>query len=608
MGYQKFFALFLSIAFLGNIALAQEKPEADKKPEAKEKKTEEKKKPVEAKSNVKTRVPHEFQLNVHAGAGLLLFRGDIQDNAGTNIHRLGNRFGYNFGIGATINRFLDIQANVLIGKLNGNERNRDVPSLNRNFQADLFAVGVDLEYNFGNLWIWRDPRIVSPFIGGGVYFSTYDVYKDLQDGDGNTYHYWTGESAIFNVDESTPSTEDVQQLLRDYEYESKVYDSPVSSVAFPVFGGFDFNLSRKWSFRVKAGYFFTLTDKIDGFDDPRSSQHLDGYFYTNMSVFFKFNPFKKRVAGEVPSEYLGDFGDDIVTGDSDGDGINDFIDQCSGTPTGIEVNQNGCPKDKDGDGIPDYKDKEPSTAPGYVVDENGVAISYQKIYEDYQRDTVNIKRKNVDQEWLFSQAATDAKYTVHVGTFTNYDIPTQLKMKLSAMSGLDEKKVNDSVSVFTLGKFDNFAAAEEKQNQLIKSGIDQAFGVNEKALDKVAKDLTSLKVEGPIFSNRTASKAEKELDVLVYGVQLKEYRLRLDLDKLSKLIAKYGVEMRVTSGGAKIYTIGAFETFAETDKLKKDVERLGVKNPLVVARLNNQPIPIEEAQKEEERIRSEQKD
>lgn len=601
MGNKKFFALFLGLVFVGNFAFSQEKPASSE-----DKPAEEVKKPIAAKSNVKKeRVPHEFQLNVHAGAGFLLFRGDIQDNAKTNIHRLGNRLGYNFGIGATINRFLDVQANVLIGKLNGNERNRDVPSLNRNFQSNLFAVGVDLEYNFGNLWIWRDPRVVSPIVGGGVYFSTYDVYKDLQDSEGNTYHYWTGESAIFNVDESAPQTEDVQQLLRDFEYESKVYDSPVSSVAFPVFGGFDFNLSRKWAFRVKAGYFFTLTDKIDGFDEPSSSKNLDGFFYSNISVFFKFNPFKKRVKGEVPSEYLGDFGDDIVSGDSDGDGINDFVDQCSGTPTGVEVDQNGCPKDKDGDGIPDYKDKEPSTAPGYVVDENGSAISYQQIYEKYQRDTVNIKRKNVDKDWLFSQVPTDSKYTVHVGTFTNYDIPTQLKMKLSAMTGLTERKVNDSVSVFTLGKFDNFEAAEEKQNQLIKSGIDQAFGVNEGVLDKVATDISTLKVEGPIFSNRTYTE-KKEIDVLVYGVQLREYRLRLDLDKLSRLIAKYGVEMRVTSGGTKIYTIGAFETYDETEKLRKEVARLGVKDPEVKARLNNKPIPIDQAKKEEERIKAEQ--
>ncbi|MFT4680450.1 MAG: hypothetical protein ACI9YU_000278, partial [Flavobacteriales bacterium] len=421
-------------------------------PKSTETAAEVKKEPIKAGSNVKSYTPHEFSLNVHVGGGFNLFTGDVSDNAKTNVHRLGNRFAYHFGIGATLAPWLDLNANVIIGKLNGNERSHVEGELwrNRNFETKTFSAGVELSYNFKNIGFFRDPRVIVPFLGVGAYFSTYDVFQDLKiDSTGDVYHYWS-DGKIVNVDERNPTSEELKVLTRDFEYESRVLDSPIKTLAIPVFGGFDFNVYRQWSFRIKAAYFFTLTDRIDGFDDPQHSENLDGYFYTSASVFFKFNPFKKRAKkGDVPSEYIGDFGP-LVNEDTDKDGVVDFLDKCNGTPTGVTVNSDGCALDSDNDGIPDYRDDQKNTVAGYIVDEHGVAISYKNIYEEFQKDTFSILRRN---EWLYSQPEKDPQYTVHVGTFTNYDIPTQLKMKLSSISGLVERNINDSVSVFTLGSF-----------------------------------------------------------------------------------------------------------------------------------------------------------
>lgn len=602
MKAQLLFSLLIAGALCGGSALAQDKPAGEDKPKESPKvETEEKKEPIKAGTNVKSYTPHEFKLNVHAGGGFYLFMGDVADNAATNVHRIGNRLGYHFGLGATLTPWLDLNANVMLGRLNGNERSKDELWKNRNFEAKTFLAGLELSYNFKNIGFFRDPRIMVPFVGAGAYFSTYDVYQDLKvDSTGEVYHYWS-DGRIMNTDENDPISDDFEPIIRDFEYESKVYESPVKALAIPVFGGFDFNIDRNWAFRIKAAYFFTLTDAADGYDNPKHSKNLDGYFYTSASVFFKFNPFKKRAAkGEVPLDYVGEFGP-LINEDTDKDGVVDFLDKCDGTPTGVTVNKDGCALDSDGDGIPDYRDDQKNTVAGYIVDEKGVAISYKKIYEEFQKDTFSILRRNVDREWLYSQAESDPQYTVHVGTFTNYDIPTQLKMKLSAMSGLVERKLNDSVSVFTLGSFDNFEAAEAKQNQLIKSGIDQAFGVNEKSIKNVADDMKELKVNGPIYSQRSTY-VGKEPDVLNYGVELREYRLRLDINKLSSVIAKYGVEMRTTSGGMKIYRIGSFDHFEDAEKLRESVAKLGVKNPAISPRLNDRPIDIEKAKELEPNI------
>ncbi len=57
--------------------------------------------------------------------------------------------------------------------------------------------------------------------------------------------------------------------------------------------------------------------------------------------------------------------------DSDNDGVADTSDKCPNTPTGVAVDQDGCPLDADKDGVPDYLDKCPDTPPRTAVDING---------------------------------------------------------------------------------------------------------------------------------------------------------------------------------------------------------------------------------------------
>ncbi|MCF8463634.1 MAG: hypothetical protein K9G41_02240 [Flavobacteriales bacterium] len=562
---------------------------------------------IESKSKPpKVKVPYHFMANIHGGIGLMNYFGDIRDKSGTTVHRVGSHPGYNFGIGGNVTNYLDVNVNVLLGKLTWNQ-NPSTKVTPLNFEAKVFTVGAELVYNFKN--VIRNPVGITPFISIGVSYSDYDVYADLQgtDRDGNTwnYNYWDGvenRGLIYNLPQGTANPDDVQTLSRDFEYETRLNEFPISAVTIPIGAGFDFNASRKFAIRLGSYYYFTTNDMIDnvaGGDKGFFSN--DGFLYTSLSVIFKFDPFKKKAPKvDVAGPEYGDLSE-IENDDSDGDGVTDLLDRCAGTPKGLVVDDNGCPADEDRDGIADYKDKQLKTPAGSVVDPNGVAVSYQDIYKNYGSDTASLARKSVDQDWLFSQKNADPSYTVHVGTYTNYDIPTQIKMRLAKMEGLVETKVNDSISVFTLGKFDNFEAAEKKQNELIESGIDEAFGVNEGAIPDVGVDLgvIGFKSGQEQQALRRASLALEDKDVLSYGVELREYRLRIEIDKLSKLIAQYGVQMKTTEGGMKVYTIGSFKTFAEADALEKQVISLGVKNPAITARFNNQDISIEDAKEKE---------
>lgn len=544
------------------------------------------------------KVPYRFMVNVHTGAGLFSYFGDVMDRDGTNIHRLGNRFAFHGGVGGNPTNWLDLNLDVIYGTLNGNENEF---GLHRNFEARTLGIGVNAVYNFRN--IIRDQRYLTPYLTVGVAYADYKpmtdsigVWRDAKGVDHSyRYHYWE-QGGLHAYPETSSQPQDgtpIGIVDRDYQYETPFYADPVRSVVFPIGGGLDLNVSRKIVFRLGVTYFLTLTDKIDGRDDPTvDGKGTDGYLYTNMSVMFKFDPFKKKAKKEVINDqYFFDF-TDVETADSDGDGIKDFMDDCSGTPKGITVNSRGCPADTDGDGIFDYMDKQEASPPGAVVDANGVAVSYQKIYEQFGKDTVSIKHSDVTLDWLFASPVKDPKYTVHVGTFTNNDIPTQLKMRLEQLTGLVERRVNDSVSVFTLGTYESFTEAEQTQNILRESGIQGVYGSVEQVVEKTALDMRKTPTAVTVREQKV-----KDPDVLAYGVELREYRLRIELDKLSKLIAQYGVQMTNTTGGMKVYTIGAFKTYDEAVRLQKEVEGLGVKNPTIAARFNGRQVELDEAKK-----------
>lgn len=584
-------------------SFAQEKVEETKPAEKAEKKEEK----VAAKSKgPKAKVPYRFMANIHGGIGLMNYFGDLRDNPGTTVHRIGSHPGYNFGIGANVTNYLELNINAMLSKVSWNQ-NVTLHDTPRNFQAENFSIGANLVYNFQNLIL--SPVGITPFIAVGISYSDFDVYTDLQNGDGVTYNYWE-DNLIRNEAETAPHTDNLSIIERDYQYETKVTsESPITTFSIPVGLGFDFNANRNVAIRLGAHYYFTGTDKMDNVEGgDKGFFSNDGFIYTHMNLIFKFDPFKKKApkVDEAGSEYEGLAA--IMDEDSDGDGVNDLKDKCGGTPKGLVVDEDGCPADGDGDGIPDYRDKELKTTAGRIVDPNGVAISYQEIYKTYGQDTASLLRKNVSQEWLHSQKSANSDYTIHVGTYTNYDIPTQIKLRLAKMNDLVEHKVNDSISVFTVGKFDSFEEAEKRQNELRKSGIDEAFGVNDEYIPEVGVELGVVGFDPKNKQPQGATLDIEDVDVLQYGVELREYRLRIELDKLSKLMAQNGVEMKTTEGGLKVYTIGAFSTLKEAEALQRQVNALGVRNATISAKFNNKTIDLEEAKKKEAEMQGEERE
>lgn len=131
----------------------------------------------------------------------------------------------------------------------------------------------------------------------------------------------------------------------------KKYDKEI--VSFLIEGGLRYKLSDRFGLNLALGYHPTSTDYLD---DISASAGNDSYLFGLVGISFALSG----------------------TPDSDNDGVSDNYDQCPETPTGVQVDEFGCPLDSDNDGVPDYHDKCISTPINAIVDSTGCPIDTDK--------------------------------------------------------------------------------------------------------------------------------------------------------------------------------------------------------------------------------------
>ena len=98
--------------------------------------------------------------------------------------------------------------------------------------------------------------------------------------------------------------------------------------------------------------------------------------------------------------------------DTDGDGVNDDVDTCSDTPSGETVDSNGCSdsqKDTDGDGVSDDVDTCSNTPSGESVDENGCSDSQKDTDGDGVNDDVDTCSDTPSGETVDSNGCSDSQ-------------------------------------------------------------------------------------------------------------------------------------------------------------------------------------------------------
>jgi len=304
-----------------------------------------------------------FKPIIGFGEGVVTFFGDVN-----NVHRnpYDGRYASVANVSRRINSFIDINFYFMYGSLTGNENG---PNRYLNFETDLLNGGVSFTYNFKHLL--KTERPIEPFLSVGIETFNFNSKGDLFDANGIEYQHWS-DGTIRDVPENSPFAAQSVILNRDYVYETKLRDKDFDGLgnysqsvfAIPIDIGVDLTVTDRMTLRIGNTYHYTFTDYIDdisknGTGIRQGKKGNDGFLYSYVSFQFDlFSPIEEIavVEGFKTIKY-------VITDneDADGDGIDDFNDQCPNTPEKVAVDFIGCPYDEDDDGVPDYLDEQPNT-------------------------------------------------------------------------------------------------------------------------------------------------------------------------------------------------------------------------------------------------------
>jgi len=149
--------------------------------------------------------------------------------------------------------------------------------------------------------------------------------------------------------------------------------------AAPSFGaGLNIRMGKAVMLNLQETFMYSSSDERDGV--VKNSN--DAFLLHSVGVTFNFGQKKDADADGIADRL--DKCPDTPTGvevdesgcpiDTDMDGVADYLDKCDNTPLNIQVDKMGCALDEDKDGVPDYLDKCLKTPSGVQVDANGCAL------------------------------------------------------------------------------------------------------------------------------------------------------------------------------------------------------------------------------------------
>ena len=529
------------------------------------------------------------------GVSSLTYLGELNPDYSIFSSAVSSRLMYSINFTSDIDENFFTEVYGFIGTASANERSLE---RNLNFESRIAGVGFQTGYNFGHFL--NPNRLVEPILGVGFEFFEFNSKTDLYDIYGVEYNYWS-DGTIRNIPEDAENANQATRISRDYIYETDIreqnYDGlgdyTTYSIAIPITAGVNMRISERWDLRFYGTYHYTFTDLIDGVSPAgvglREGDARDDHFF---DVGAKVNYYLKRF--EVPSskEELAAI-DALVSGDSDEDGVENFMDKCEKTPAGAEVDEYGCPLDGDQDYVPNYRDDELNSAPEAIVDSIGVTYTDARLNELYlmYMDTIGTYSKIERESYTLDIVAARTKrvrnvnektYAIKIGEFEK-NIPSDMVDQILSQEGVNTYQDGDKIIV-TVGNYDNLPDAMRESLKLQSKGIESGL-VSTNREGKVRN------LDGSVIkyseSNWPGTK-----DVL-YRVQLGAFSTNANekvFDELPKVIAV------AANDGLTRYYSGEYYDFNKAAEHKLDMIELGFTDAYIVALRGGSKIPMSEAQ------------
>lgn len=428
------------------------------------------------------RIDQKLKPKIALGAGRLSYFGNVYNKKFQSP--LTARPAFDLNISQRLTRYLQLNFNVMFGKLGANEITSD---RHENFQSEIRAGGLNLLYDFGNFI--PDRFTIRPFISFGITGFEFLSKTDLKDKNGNTYFYWS-DGSIKNKAENAADAQFALDLKRDYTYETDVrinnekingkYDE--RAWALPIGAGAIMQVTDRVDFKLNFQLFFTNTNKIDGVNPETTigKLHKNKFAYTSFSLQYDLIA-NNRQKQKLQKDTLSDaFWLAFDKEDRDKDGVPDLQDDCQGTEEGAKVDAKGCPLDDDKDGIPNYRDDELNTALGLPVNERGVGQTddyWTAWYNQYMNDSTGADKTTEVVGNIYDLASKTTKlsnekdvYTVELIRYSG-SIPTDELSFLLSIGDIKSTTLADGTTVvYTSGDYKKVSTAVKRRDEFIVEG------------------------------------------------------------------------------------------------------------------------------------------
>ncbi len=560
---------------------------------------------------------------ISLGMGRMGFNGDLYQRH-FQVPTMG-RPAFDLAISQRLTRYLQVDFNVLFGKLGGNER---LNNRNENFSSEIRAGGINLLYDFGNLI--PDAYKVRPFVSFGAYGFEFLSKTDLKDKNGNTYYYWS-DGSIKDRAEGSPGAQNAQDLVRDYTYESDIRELNKDGFgkyqerawAFPVGAGVVMKVTDRIDLKLNFQYYFSTTDYIDGISnksigDRSGTKRKDNFTYTSFSLQYDLISKRKPRSARFRDTLSNDSWLAIDTEDTDQDGVPDMSDACQGTPVGAKVDERGCPLDGDNDGIPDYRDDELTTAAGVPVNARGVGQTdeyWAAWYAQYLNDTLATDRTTEYTGNIYATVTKKPKekkenFTVELVRYTG-SIPSDELAFLLSIGDINTMTLDDGTTVvYTSGTYDKLSTAIKRRDEFRTTGSKGA-GISriqgkeivqvpetelEKLLASEIADLMNLNVGGDTTttSGTVGSVLPEEVgqftkEDVVYRVQLGAFRNKISTKVFN---TSAGVLELKTGENVYRYVTKGYKTIEDAAAVRADLVVQGYSDAFVTAYQGGKRIPM----------------
>ena len=569
-----------------------------------------------------------FKPKISLGAGMLSFHGDLY--AKHYQAPWTARLGYDLNISQRLLKPLQLNFNILFGKLGANEW---IDTRQENFQSEIRSGGLSLLYDFGNFI--PDRCRIRPWVSAGVNSFEFLSKTDQLDRYGNKYYYWS-DGSIKNIDEAAPTASLAVNLNRDYVYETDIREANKDGFgkyqerawAFPVGAGALMKITDRFDFKIGFQYYFSTTDYIDGITKNslgtrEGTKQRDNFVYTSFALQYDL-VFKRKSKGDtLPDDYFDNI--DwlaIDNGDYDEDGVKDWDDKCHGTPKGVKVDAFGCPFDDDNDGVPNHDDDELASPTGFEVNDKGVALTdeyWQNWYNVYM-DSGNVVKQEivenfyaVNKDTSSTKATTDAskndkEYTVELARYSG-PVPNDEMAYLLSIGDVKSTTLPDNSTVlYTAGTYKEIQNAVKRRNEIIAEGNksakvgyfkngdlvtlsdDDIYKLLEKNSSTATNTLTNSTTTNTItLTDVDAAANEFAKGDIVYRVQLGAYK-----NRISKDVFKYAgtiLELK-TDDDVYRYATKGFKTIEGAANLKADLVLDGYGDAFITAYKDGKRIPM----------------